>query len=81
MGWLGVLSEWAGAEGAVTGTDIDERMLAAARSFVESEALTNVVVERDDRDVRGHAEPGIGKGLIDAEREAVVHTDDGRRPG
>jgi len=48
MGWLRVLSEWAGAEGTITGTDIDERMLAAARSFVESEALTNVVVERDD---------------------------------
>ena len=48
MGWLRVLSDWAGAEGTITGTDIDERMLAAARSFVQSESLTNVIVEQDD---------------------------------
>ena len=47
MGWLGVLSDWVG-EGRVTGTDIDEKLLQAARDFVDVEKLRNVEVRRDD---------------------------------
>lgn len=48
MGWLRILSEWTGPEGKVVGSDIDDRMLAGARSFIETEALENVSVTRDD---------------------------------
>jgi SAM-dependent methyltransferase len=48
LGWLRVLSEWVGSQGSVVGSDIDERMLASARSFVEAEALGNVTLLKDD---------------------------------
>ncbi len=48
MGWLRLLSEWVGPQGAVTGTDIDEDMLSAADAFVTSEGLGNVALIEDD---------------------------------
>ena len=48
MGWLRALSEWTGAGGYVVGTDVDDRMLAAAQAFVTQEALANVSVRKDD---------------------------------
>jgi SAM-dependent methyltransferase len=48
MGWLRVLSEWVGPKGSVIGSDIDDKMLAGARSFVEAEALANVTLVKDD---------------------------------
>jgi SAM-dependent methyltransferase len=48
LGWLRVLSEWVGPEGEVTGTDIDEGMLAAADRFVTEEGLRNVSLFKDD---------------------------------
>lgn len=48
MGWLRILSEWVGPEGRVVGSDIDDKMLAGARSFVEGEALGNVTLLKDD---------------------------------
>lgn len=48
MGWLRVLSEWVGPEGEVIGTDIDEKMLSAADTFVTSEGLGNVELVEDD---------------------------------
>lgn len=48
LGWLGVLSRWVGDGGSVVGTDIDDRLLAAAGAFVEAEGLTNVELVRDD---------------------------------
>ena len=44
LGWLRVLSEWVGPQGSVVGSDIDDKMLAGARSFVEEEALGNVTL-------------------------------------
>ncbi len=48
MGWLRVLSEWVGPTGSVVGTDVDEKMLAHARLFAETEGLGNVALEEDD---------------------------------
>lgn len=48
MGWLRVLSEWVGPSGAVVGSDIDDQILARARSFVETEGLRNVTLAKDD---------------------------------
>ena len=48
MGWLRVLSEWVGPGGSVVGSDIDDKMLAGARTFVEVEALRNVTLVKDD---------------------------------
>ncbi len=48
LGWLRILSRWVGLEGAVVGTDVDERMLAAARALCTEEALPNVSTVRDD---------------------------------
>ena len=48
IGWLRLLSEWVGAEGEVVGTDIDDALLAAARQFVDTEGLGNVVLVKDD---------------------------------
>lgn len=47
MGWLRILSEWVG-DGRVTGTDVDERMLAHAAALVAAESLANVTLTRDD---------------------------------
>jgi SAM-dependent methyltransferase len=48
LGWLRILSEWVGHDGEVTGTDIDEAMLAAADGFVTEEGLRNVGLVKDD---------------------------------
>jgi ubiquinone/menaquinone biosynthesis C-methylase UbiE len=48
LGWLRVLSEWVGPDGEVTGTDIDDAMLAAADRFSTDEGLRNVGLVRDD---------------------------------
>lgn len=48
MGWLRLLSEWVGPEGAVVGTDVDEKMLSAAEGFATSEELGNVSLVKDD---------------------------------
>src|SRR5829696_5368609 len=42
LGWLRILDEWVGRSGQVVGTDIDERLLNAARSFLEAEGISNV---------------------------------------
>lgn len=48
LGWLRILSEWVGPSGQVVGTDIDESSLAAARSFLDSEGISNVELLVDD---------------------------------
>jgi SAM-dependent methyltransferase len=48
MGWLRLLSDWVGPSGQVVGTDIDESMLNAARSFLEEEEIVNVELVVDD---------------------------------
>ncbi len=46
LGWLRILSEWVGPSGKVVGTDIDETLLGAARSFLEAEGIANAEVRR-----------------------------------
>jgi len=48
MGWLRILSEWVGPSGQVVGTDIDESLLGAARSFLEAEGISDVELAVDD---------------------------------
>jgi SAM-dependent methyltransferase len=48
LGWLRILSEWVGPSGQVVGTDIDETLLDAARSFLETEGVSNVELVVDD---------------------------------
>jgi len=48
MSWLRILSRWVGADGQVVGTDIDGKLLEAARSFAEAEGLSNVRLTHDD---------------------------------
>src|SRR3954464_12878160 len=48
LGWLRILSEWVGPSGQIVGTDIDERLLNAARSFLEAEGISNVELIVDD---------------------------------
>jgi SAM-dependent methyltransferase len=48
LGWLRILSKWVGPSGQVVGTDIDERMLDAARSFLQEEEIANVELVVDD---------------------------------
>ena len=48
LGWLRILSEWVGPSGQVVGTDIDERLLDAARAFLEAEGISNVELVVDD---------------------------------
>ena len=48
MGWLRILGEWVGPSGQVVGTDIDESLLDAARSFLETEGISNVELVVDD---------------------------------
>jgi SAM-dependent methyltransferase len=48
LGWLRVLSQWVGPDGEVTGTDIDQAMLAAADRFATEEGLRNVGLVKDD---------------------------------
>ena len=48
LGWLRILSRWVGPGGTVTGTDLDDAQLEAARAFLEAENLRNVTLVRDD---------------------------------
>ena len=48
LGWLRILSEWVGPSGQIVGTDIDESLLNAARSFLEAEGISNVELVVDD---------------------------------
>ena len=48
LGWLRILSEWVGPTGQVVGGDVDENLLAAARSFLEAEGIANVELAVDD---------------------------------
>ena len=48
LGWLRVLSEWVGPDGEVTGTDIDEAMLASAERFAADGGFSNVRLVQDD---------------------------------
>jgi SAM-dependent methyltransferase len=48
MGWLRILSEWVGPSGRALGTDIDESLLDAARSFLDAEGISNVELVVDD---------------------------------
>jgi SAM-dependent methyltransferase len=48
MGWLRLLSRWVGETGTVVGTDVDEKMLMAARALCAEERLENASVVRDD---------------------------------
>src|SRR5215212_71221 len=48
MGWLRILSEWVGASGQVVGTDIDQSLLGAARSFLDAEGISNVELVVDN---------------------------------
>ena len=48
MGWLRLLSIWVGQSGSCVGSDLDDRMLAAASDFAQREGLSNVELVRDD---------------------------------
>ena len=48
LGWLRILGEWVGPSGRVVGTDIDEGLLDAARSFLDAEGISNVELVVDD---------------------------------
>jgi ubiquinone/menaquinone biosynthesis C-methylase UbiE len=48
MGWLRILSEWVGPSGQIVGTEIDESLLNAARSFLDAEGISNVELVVDD---------------------------------
>jgi SAM-dependent methyltransferase len=48
MGWLRLLSQWVGRSGQVIGTDIDDTLLAAARSWAGELGLSNVELVDDD---------------------------------
>jgi SAM-dependent methyltransferase len=48
LGWLRLLSNWVGPSGQVVGTDIDESMLNAARSFLQETEIANVELVLDD---------------------------------
>ena len=48
MGWLRILGEWVGPSGQLVGTDIDESLLDAARSFLGTEGVSNVELLVDD---------------------------------
>jgi SAM-dependent methyltransferase len=48
LGWLRILSEWVGPSGQTVGTDIDENLLTAARSFLDGQGISNVELVVDD---------------------------------
>ena len=48
MGWLRLLSGWAGPAGSCTGTDVAAGLLAHAQAFADAEGLRNVTVVEDD---------------------------------
>ncbi len=57
MGWLGILADWVGPKGQVVGTDIDRRMLEAARRYALQSRLRNVCLVHDDL-FESRLEPG-----------------------
>ncbi len=48
LGWLRILSQWVGLQGAVTGIDVDDKLLDAARALCDGEGLVNVALAHDD---------------------------------
>ena len=48
MGWLRLLSEWVGPSGRVVGTDVDEKLLGAARETLLAAGIPNVELVVDD---------------------------------
>jgi SAM-dependent methyltransferase len=48
LGWLRILGKWVGPLGRVVGTDIDQGLLHAARSFLDAEGISNVELIVDD---------------------------------
>ena len=48
LGWLRILSAWVGPQGSVTGTDVDDKLLEAARALIREEGLGNVTLAHDD---------------------------------
>jgi SAM-dependent methyltransferase len=48
LGWLRILSEWVGSSGQVVGGDVDQSLLDAARSFLETEGISSVELVVDD---------------------------------
>jgi SAM-dependent methyltransferase len=48
FGWLRLLSDWVGPNGSVTGTDVDAKLLEAARTLIERDGLGNVTLAHDD---------------------------------
>jgi ubiquinone/menaquinone biosynthesis C-methylase UbiE len=48
LGWLRILNEWVGRSGQIVGTDIDERLLDAARSVLRAEGISNLELLVDD---------------------------------
>jgi SAM-dependent methyltransferase len=48
LGWLRILGEWVGPSGQVVGTDVDESLLDAARSFLGAEGISNLELVVDD---------------------------------
>jgi SAM-dependent methyltransferase len=48
LGWLRILGEWVGPSGRVVGTDIDQGLLDAARSFLDAEGISTVELVIDD---------------------------------
>jgi SAM-dependent methyltransferase len=48
LGWLRILGKWVGPSGEVVGTDMDESLLGAARSFLQAEGISNVELVADD---------------------------------
>ena len=48
LGWLRILGKWVGPSGQVVGTDVDESLLDAARSFLDAEGISNVELVVDD---------------------------------
>jgi SAM-dependent methyltransferase len=48
LGWLRLLSDWVGSSGQVVGTDIDNSLLNAARSFLQETEIANVELVLDD---------------------------------
>ena len=48
LGWLRILSDWVGPSGQVVGGDVDQNLLNAARSFLETEGISNVELVVDD---------------------------------
>jgi SAM-dependent methyltransferase len=60
FGWLRILSAWVGPRGAVTGTDVDDKLLEAARALIREEGLANVTLAHDDL-----FESRLGSGAFD----------------